>query len=103
MAQGTHDRGGIPRYAVLPLLRAGRIGGRTVWRQFELARPRLVSGELSDRGIFAKVSSLLWRRFQNRVSNGLGKIHHAVGGGQRIDAPADVDLPARSGRLPPGI
>jgi hypothetical protein len=50
--------------------------GRTVRRQLELARADLDAGELPAHRIAAKVSSLLRRRFQDRMSDGFGQFHH---------------------------
>src|SRR5258706_6876365 len=52
-------------------LRAGGILYRLIRRQFKLARAHLVSGQLFARGIASKISPLLRRRFQSRVSHAL--------------------------------
>src|SRR5262249_7520692 len=54
------------------LLRACRVAFASLRRQFELAGTSLVSRELFDHRVTAKVSSLLRRRFQNRVSHRIG-------------------------------
>src|SRR4029453_2193651 len=53
------------------LLRAGRIKPAPFWRQFQLAGTDLVSGELPDHRIAAEISSLLRRRFQDRMPDQL--------------------------------
>ena len=57
-------------------LRAGGIAFEAVRRKLELARAYLVSDELPNHRVVAKVSPLLRRRFQSRVSNGVGTISH---------------------------
>src|SRR5207244_939903 len=56
------------------LLRASRIANGRVRRQLELARPDLVSRELPNHRVAAKVPSLLRRRFQDRVPHWLGQV-----------------------------
>src|SRR3954465_11866728 len=53
----------LPRLLSRGLLRAGRIAVRRLWRQLQLARARLVSRQLPDHRIAAKIPSLLRRRF----------------------------------------
>src|SRR5260370_14941595 len=52
-------------------LRARGVHQRSLWRQFQLAWPCLVSAELSPRRIAPEISPLLRRRFQNRMSSAL--------------------------------
>ena len=48
-------------------LRARQVTERDVWRQFKLARARVVPWELHPHRVAAELLQLLWRRFQGRV------------------------------------
>src|SRR5213594_1650212 len=76
-------------------LRAGGVLQRPVRRQLELARSDLVSDELPARRSAAALRSLLPRRAEGGIPDGLGADDDALGGGRRAVAPADTDLPAR--------
>ncbi len=73
----------------------GRIEHEPVWRQLQLARPDLVSRQLSaDRGPGA-VSLLLWRRSEGRVSHRLGPVDEPGGGGAGVVVATGETLSAR--------
>src|SRR5437660_9358946 len=52
-------------------LRTSRITNWNLWRQLQLARSGLVSYQLSAHRVTPAVPSLLWRRFQGRISDPL--------------------------------
>ena len=58
-------------------LRAGGIANRNFRRQFKLARPGLVSDQLSAHRVAPAISSLLRRRFQSGMPDSLGKFSDA--------------------------
>ena len=60
---------------------------RSVWRQFQLARPGLDAAQFPAHRVAAKIPSLLRRRFQNRMPDRLREIHDHERGRRRIDAP----------------
>src|SRR6185503_3234142 len=79
-------------------LRAGRVHERALRGQLELARPRLVPGQLPADRVAAEVPLLLPRHLQDRVPDGLGDDAQPVAGGRGALAAAHAHLPARRGR-----
>jgi len=57
-------------------LRTGGIGIAAVRRQFQLARADLVSDEFPDRRVAAEIPSLLRRRLQGGMPDGVGAFSH---------------------------
>ena len=64
-------------------LRARRVDDGTLWRQLQLARADLVSGELSADRVAAEVPSLLRRRLQGGVPDRFGADDDALGSRRR--------------------
>ncbi len=81
---------------------SGGFGFGRLRRQFQLARPDLDAGKLFDHRILAKVSQLLRRRFQGRVSDRLRQALPSRRGGRRAFPPSVPDLSARRERTQAG-
>ncbi len=84
-------------------LRAGGEFDRSVRRQLELARPRLVPPQLPAHRVAAKVPPLPRRRLPGRVPDRLRRDDESVGGGGGTLAPPLAHLPARRGRAAPRL
>src|SRR6266404_3097139 len=82
-------------------LRTGRIADWHLWRQFKLARPGLVSDQLSTDRVAPAVSSLLRRRFQSRMSDALGKFPDSERDRKRAFQSLNQNLDARRERRAP--
>src|SRR2546421_6957381 len=81
-------------------VRAGRVHERALRRQLELARAGLVPRELPSDRVAPEVSSLLRRRHEGPVPDGLRPAAEPLAGGRGALAAAHADLPARQGRPP---
>ena len=75
---------------------AGGIRFGLVRRQFQLARPDLVSRQLPADRIAAEVPSLLRRRFQDRVPDRFGEIRHHRRRGARNRRALDAEFSSRT-------
>src|SRR5512139_413555 len=81
-------------------LPAGRIGVRPVRRQFQLARPRVVPGQLPAGQRPVTLRRLLRRGAEGRVPDRLRPRALPRPGRRRADAPAHRRFPRRPGRPP---
>src|SRR5438309_6361806 len=73
-------------------LRTSRVTNWNLWRQLQLARSGLVSYQLSAHRVTPAVPSLLWRRFQGRISDPLRSLFDIEGSRQRTIKPSDQAL-----------
>src|SRR5947209_6717464 len=74
-----------------------------VRRELKLARPRLVSRQLSHRRVAAKIPLLLRRRLPRRVPHGFGADDDSVGSRCGAFAQTLAHLPSRRRRPPPRL
>ena len=84
-------------------LRAGRIDDRPLRRQFQLARPDLVSRQLSANRVPAEIPSLSGRRLSRRVPDRIRATTDLARGRHGAFQPARADLPARRAQPASGV